>query len=303
MLEVEQARAFLVLSEELHFGRAADRLNIAQPPLSRIIKQLERQLKVQLFERSTRHVELTAAGKALVEPARKLVEVSDAAVRTVRDAATGNLGTVKLGFAGASVHQSVGQLAREVQSKHPGIDLELYSSQLSPLGLQKVQKGEIDAVIGRWDFLPAEISSMTISREELVLAVPLHHPLARAGATKVKMNQLAEENWIVLPGGSTSALLNRFNLLARRGGFIPKVRTTSPDSWTLLVLVGAGMGVAMTLDSVRRNVQEKNVHYLEIDDPERFLDLQLIWHSENTNPALGKLVSTVEALHAEGRMK
>lgn len=293
-MEVEQAKAFLVLAEELHFGHAADRLNIAQPPLSRMIKQLEKQLKVELFTRSTRKVELTEAGRALIKPAEDLLAASIFASQTVRDTALGRLGTVKLGFAGASIHRSVGELARTVSRKEPGIELQLFSSQFSANGLRKIIDGELDAAIGRWDFLPPQIEAKKLATEELVVAVPKTHKLAVEGRTSVHFAELSGEDWIVLPGGHGSALHNRFNALARLGGFTPTIVTTSPDSWTLLVLVGAEIGVAVTLDSVKENVTEEHVHYLSILEPDKFIDVKLIWNSSNRNPALSTLLSLFE---------
>lgn len=295
-MDVAEARAFLVLAEELHFGRAADRLNIAQPPLSRSIRQLERRLKVQLFERSTRRVELTPAGAALIEPARKIVEASDIAVRTARDAAAGTTGVVRLGFASASVRGAVSMLVRAVRDRLPGIFLELRSSLLSADGMGKVLSGEIDCTIGRWNTLPAEIMAMDLFREEIVAVVSETHPLAREGRRSVSMAELAGEDWIALQGGPGAALQTKFSTLARSAGFIPSIRSTVPDSWTQLVLVACGMGVAITLDSVRDNTTDDELHYMSLTDEDRFVDVQLVWKKENNNPAFHNLIACAKGL-------
>lgn len=295
-MEVQEARAFLVLAEELHFGRAADRLNMAQPPLSRAIRQLERRLKVKLFDRSTRRVELTTAGAALVEPARKLVEASEAAVRAARDAASGTTGVVRLGFASASVRGVVSQLVRSTQDRLPSVTLELHSALLSVNGLDKVLSGEIDCMIGRWNTLPAEVDSKELFREEIVAVVPETHPLAVQGRTSISMADLANEEWIVLQGGPGAALQTRVSTLARRAGFVPSVRSTVPDSWTQLVLVASGVGVALTLDSVRDNSNRDYLHYMTLKDEDRFVDVQLVWKKDNDNPAFQKLMVCLESI-------
>lgn len=295
-MEVQEARAFLVLAEELHFGRAADRLNMAQPPLSRAIRQLERRLKVKLFDRSTRRVELTTAGAALVEPARKLVEASEAAVRAARDAASGTTGVVRLGFASASVRGVVSQLVRSTQDRLPSVTLELHSALLSVNGLDKVLSGEIDCMIGRWNTLPAEVDSKELFREEIVAVVPETHPLAVQGRTSISMADLANEEWIVLQGGPGAALQTRVSTLARRAGFVPSVRSTVPDSWTQLVLVASGVGVALTLDSVRDNSNREYLHYMTLKDEDRFVDVQLVWKKDNDNPAFHKLMVCLESI-------
>ena len=295
-MEVAEARAFLVLAEELHFGRAADRLNMAQPPLSRTIRQLERRLKVQLFDRSTRKVELTAAGAALIEPARGLVAASDAAVRTVRDAAAGTIGVVRLGFASASVRGAVSLIARTLQEQLPNIALDLHSALLSATGLNKVLAGEIDCTIGRWTALPPEVASMDLFREEIVVVVAENHPLARANRSTVSMSELAGDEWVVLQAGPGAALQTKFITLARSAGFVPSVRATVPDSWTQLVLVASGMGVAITLDSVRDNTNENQLHYMTLKDDDRFVDVQLAWKRDNANPAFRSLLDCAEKL-------
>ncbi|AWB84447.1 LysR family transcriptional regulator [Corynebacterium liangguodongii] len=299
-MEVAEARAFLVLAEELHFGRAADRLNMAQPPLSRTIRQLERRLKVQLFDRSTRRVELTAAGAALIEPAKRLVEASDSAVRTARDVASGATGVVRLGFASASVRGAVSGLVRAVSAKYPGVSLDLHSALLSAQGLEKVRTGEIDCMIGRWTSLPVEISATNLFREEIVAVVPESHPLAREHREAIRVADLAGEEWVVLRGGPGAALQSRVSVLARRAGFSPTVRSSAPDSWTQLVLVASGLGVALTLDSVRDNTNRSQLHYMRLLDDDRFIDVQLAWKKDNNNPAFANLLACAEELFPPG---
>lgn len=296
-MEVDQAKAFLAVAEELHFGRAADRLRIAQPPLSRIIKKLELSLKADLFIRSTRSVELTPAGHALIEPARKLLEGSEAARRAVRDTVSGEIGLVKFGFAGVSVHASVGELARQVRRNCPGVKLELHSSQFSHQGMLRVLDGSLDAVIGRWDFLPAEIDSIIVGVEELLVAIPATHPLA--GRKELSFQELSEESWIVLPSGYGSVLQNRLSSLAMSAGFLPEIAHVAPDSWTLVVLVGAEIGCALTLDSVRDNVKGENVKFIPIVTNNKTLDVRLIWNRKNKNPALGSVLETARRVLQE----
>ncbi|MDS2172669.1 LysR family transcriptional regulator [Nesterenkonia sp. CL21] len=291
-MEVHQAQAFIAVAEELHFGRAAARLRMAQPPLSRLIKQLERSLGAPLFERSTRHVKLTAAGRALLDPARHLVEASEAAERAVHSTLTGETGRVRVGFAGASINRKVGELARQVRTARPGLMLELYSSQFSHLGLERVLDGSLDLVIGRWDFLPAEVDSAVIALEEVMVVLPSAHPLA--SQSSVDMADLAEESWITLPGGLGAALPNRLNSLAMASGFVPRVAQTAPDSWTQVVLVGAQMGCGLSLDSVRDNVSSEGVLFSSIAGEDRPLEVRMIWRRTDDNPALHTVIEIAQ---------
>lgn len=293
-MDVHHARAFLAVAEELHFGRAAARLRMAQPALSRLIKVLEKDLGAPVFERSTRHVSLTPAGAALVEVARELVAVSERARDTVRGAVTGETGVVRLGFAGASINRSVARLAREVRARCPGVRLELHSSQFSPQGLERVISGDLDLSVGRWDFLPAEVRSYLVGRERLIVAMPRTHRLA--SASSVAMADLAEEEWITLPGGSMSALSNRLQSLARTAGFVPRVREHAPDSWTQTLLVDAGVGIALTLDSVRDNIGADGVAWLPLDPPGPPLEVRLIWREHDDNRAVERVTRIAAAL-------
>lgn len=287
-MDVHQAKAFLAVAEELHFGRAADRLRMAQPPLSRTIKKLERALGAELFVRSTRHVELTQAGEALMEPARKLITTSEEAHRVVQETVKGDVGVIHFGFAGASVHDSVGEIARQMRRHNPRVNLELHSSQFSHHGLRKVLDGSMDVVIGRWDFLPPEIDSVVVGKEQLLVALPSEHPLARRHS--VSLADLSDERWVTLPSGFGSALQNRLNSLAMRAGFVPRIAHVAPDSWTLMVLVGAEMGVALTLDSVQQNVSDQGVVFLPLTENPAPLDVQMIWNRTNKNPPLRSVI-------------
>ncbi|WP_243075451.1 LysR family transcriptional regulator [Microbacterium sp. SS28] len=234
-MDVHHARAFLALADELHFGRAAARLHIAQPPLSRLIRQLEDELEAPLFERSTRAVSLTPQGEALVEPARELVMLSQRMKEIVRQAGAGETGRVRLGFAGASVNHLVAQLARALRRERPGLAVELHSAQLSRPGLERLLDGSLDVLIGRWDFLPADVDSRVIAREQLLVAVPTSHRLAQR--RELTAADVADEPWIVLPGGSGATLSDRLHLLGQRGRFVPRIVQTAPDSATELLLV------------------------------------------------------------------
>lgn len=295
LMEVKQAETFLAVAEELHFGRAADRLRIAQPPLSRMIKQLERQLGTELFIRSTRNVELTSIGKALIEPARNLVTASHDAIRTVENTMNGKVGHIRMGFAGASTYRSIGDIFRRLREEKPGISLDVQSSMFSPDGLQNVLDKDLDLAIGRWDFLPADLDSHVIAVEDVIVALPPSHRLAEA--EEVSMKDLAEDSWVSLPVGSGSALQNRLKNLAMASGFVPRITQTAPDSWALMVLVGVESGCAITVSSVRENLPDPGVKFKRIaDSPNPPLEVRLIWRKDNMTLAVNAAVNIAKEL-------
>ncbi|WGH82646.1 LysR substrate-binding domain-containing protein [Auritidibacter ignavus] len=295
MMEVQQAKEFLAVARELHFGRAAKSLRMAQPPLSRAIQQLERELGATLFERTTRTVSLTPAGEALLQPAQHLIAASNQARQTVKDTISGAAGYVRIGFAGASVNTQVARLAKALRTERAGLRLEYNSAQFSHQALQSVMDHSVDLAIGRWDFLPAEISSHLMGLEEVIVALPASHRLA--GRPAVNLRELAHENWISLPSGFGAALPNRFNALANTAGFVPRVTQTAPDSWTLVVLVAVGMGCGITLDSVATNVPHENVSFARIQNiSQPPLEVRMIWQRHDNNPALHAVVDLAQRI-------
>lgn len=293
-MEVHHARAFLAVAEELHFGRAAQRVNLTQPALSRLVQGLERTLGAALFDRTTRKVALTPAGEALVPVAEDLVRDSERAGEAVRGAVTGETGRVRLGFASASAIRPVARLAREVQSRAPGLRLELESAHFSPQGLERVLEGELDLCLGRWDYMPPAVDALVLAQERLVVALPPGHRLW--GAATVALADLAEDRWITIPGGPASALGARLPALAQAAGFVPRIVQQAPDSWSQVVLVDAGVGLALTVDSVRENIRGEAVGWAELADAGPPLDVQLIWRAGRGDPAVARVVAIAAAL-------
>ena len=287
-MEVRKARAFLALAEDLHFGRAAARLHMAQSALSRLIRQLEEELGTALFARSSREVTLTVQGEALVAPARELVTLSERMPEIVRRAAAGETGRVRLGFAGASVHHLVADLMKGVRRAQPGLSVELESAQLSHPGLERLRDGSLDVLLGRWDFLPRDVDSRVIARESLLVALPVHHRLARR--SELRPADLGDEPWIVLPGGSGATLSNRLHMLGMEGRFVPRVARTAPDSATELLLVNAGEGIALTLSGVRDNVPARGVVFRPLSADLDAVAVRLAWRAGSTEPAVAAVI-------------
>src|ERR1700687_3509019 len=177
---ITATRSCLAVAEELHFGRAAERLHVAQPPLSRTIKQLERELGTTLFDRNTRSVRLTSSGQALVDPAREVLEALRRARGAGASADEGEVGTVRIAFAGVSTHRLVARLARAVRSQRPGIVLEMSSQNFAQPAMKRLVAGETDIALGRWDVIPSEVDARVVMRDALVVAVPDTHALAGA---------------------------------------------------------------------------------------------------------------------------
>lgn len=291
-MERHHLEAFLVLAEELHFGRAAERLHVAQPPLSRTIKQLERELDAQLFDRTTRRVRLTSTGQALLDPARLAIESFDAIKRTVRSSGIGETGRVRLGFAGPSSHLLVGRLARLLRERHPGIELVLQSTTYAYGALRAVQEGDLDVAIARWEHAPPGIDSRVVSTEHYVIVAPCGHPLA--DRREVSIAELRDEAFVALPGEPGSNIRDALIRLAHEAGYSPRIVQTAPDSWTIMALVAAAVGITLSVDSALENILQEGVSVIALR--ENFVPTysRLVWRRGDANPALGAVLRISE---------
>ncbi|MCF2571139.1 LysR substrate-binding domain-containing protein [Brevibacterium sp. UCMA 11754] len=289
-MESRQAEVFLAVVEELHFGRAAARLNMTQPPVTKTIKNLEREFETELFVRSTRQVSLTAAGLALIGPARRLLDAELDGHRAVRDALGGKIGEVRVGFAGASTYSMISRLARRVRREQPRVGLVLESQNFAQVLMRRIVRGEIDIGMGRWDYMPASISSQVIATESLVIALPVSHPLA--GENKVRICQFAHEPFVALRPFQGSVLTDRLERLGRSEGFVPDIAQVAPDTWTVLALVAAEIGPALTLSSVAENVSDPHVAFVPLVDETPPVQLRMAWRrDEPVKPVVARVLN------------
>jgi DNA-binding transcriptional LysR family regulator len=281
-MELHQIRAFLAVAEELHFGRAAARLHLAQPALSRTIQNLERSLGTPLFERNTRSVRLTTAGEALLPSAADVLEAVRSAQVSVAAAGRGEVGRVRLAFPGASSHIMVGRLARSVRETHPGLDFQIFSSNYASAALDKLAERTIDIGLGRWWFVPPELESRIIADERLIIALPTQHPLAIASS--VSMKDLQKEDFVSLARGGV--LFDHLIRLAASAGFVPTIAQTAPDTWTQLSLISAGAGCGITVSSVAENGEFPGIVFRPLSEDFEPVLLRMAWRADDASPAL-----------------
>jgi DNA-binding transcriptional LysR family regulator len=293
-MDVGQLKAFLAVAQELHFRRAAEQLHMAQPPLSRIIKQLEAELGTRLLDRNTRSVKLTSTGQALIGPATEVLDALRRAEEAVRSADNGEAGLVRIAFAGVSTHQLVARLARQVKSNRPRIQLELSSQNFAQPAMKKLVQGETDIALGRWDVIPAEVSSRVVMRDSLVIAMPDTHALA--GARRLAMRRLAGEAFISLTPFEGAVLPDRLRRLAHANDFVADVVQLAPDTQTALALVSAEVGCHLTLASVAQNATDPHVVFVPLEDSTADVDLRAAWRRDDTSPALKAVVDEVVSL-------
>src|SRR5215510_11696351 len=251
-IELRHLRYFVAVAEDLHFGKAADRLGISQPPLSQQILALEREIGARLFERSNRRVELTNAGKAFLKEAQDILERVDVAATRAERIHRGLLGEVKIGFFGSAPFvEGFQKLISDFRATHADVDLIL---QEMPTYQQ------VDAILdGRLDLgfvrplqpNPASIQSVEISRERLMVVMRLDHPLASKRG-ELSVADLAHEPMVLYASSIGSGLHQQIVDLCRDAGFSPSVVQEANATPTMMGLVAAGMGVSILPESLKR---------------------------------------------------
>lgn len=282
-MELRHLASFAAVAEELHFGRAAKRLQMAQPPLSQQIRQLERELGVQLFERSTRSVRLTSAGEAFLEPVRTVLEDIDIATRVARSAGRGEYGRVTLGFAGASSHATLPRLARAVRASHPGVELVMLGQTYAHRALAEVADGSLDLGFVRLPVTQPGVATRVIAEERLVCALPSDHRLARR--RRIPVADLADEPFVSFPARTGSSLRDVTVRTCEAAGHNPRIVQEAPDSYTILALVAMGVGVTLTLSSCM-HIQQTGLVYRPLAGPPVTLQTALAWRRDNPSAAL-----------------
>jgi DNA-binding transcriptional LysR family regulator len=296
MTELRHLRAFLAVAQELHFGRAAERLHMAQPPLSQQIRQLERHLGVQLFARNTRSVQLTSAGEALVEPAKKVLLDVDDAERAARAGGRGEYGRVTIGFAGASSQTALPVLARVVREVYPNIELEMRGQVYANTALAQIADGSLDLGFIRLPFISPAVDYQIVEREELIVALPADHRLVTK--PDLCLTDLAQESWVTFPADAGSSLYALLQQVCLTAGFVPNIVQSAPDSHTVLALVAAQVGVTLTLTSVAHWSAE-GVVYRSVVDELPLVRSAIGWNSRNPSAALRSVVELIRTTFPE----
>ncbi|MCW2855468.1 MAG: benM 1 [Marmoricola sp.] len=242
-MDLRQLRYFATLAEELHFGHAAERLHMAQPPLSHAIRQLEADIGVELFRRTTRVVELTTAGEAFLERARAILSDVQAATDHARRIAAGAVGHLTIGCVGSATYSLLPELVRSMSLQLPGVDVTFRGEMLVPDQLDALRAGTIDIALLRPPVADATLEVRTLRRETLVVALPEEHRLARR--KRLHAGDLANENLIVHGSTQRSTMYGVVSRLMREAGVVPRIRHEVGETSTMLTLVAGGLGVAV----------------------------------------------------------
>lgn len=289
MVTLEQVHSFVVVAEERHFGRAAERLVLTQPPLSRRIQNLERELGVELFVRTSRSVVLTAAGTAFLPEARRMLQAADHAVTTARRAPSGEVGTVSIGFTAATAYSYLGPVLERARRRQPDVRIELREL-VSEAQLDALREGSLDIGLLRPPVHGEELSSRLVADEAMLLAMPSGSRRRRVRASELDGAPLI----MYWPTGSRYFHdLVLAGLAAAR--VHPEFRQYVTQVHTALALVRAGLGWAL-VPAAARALHLEGVSLADVAGFEHLrAELHAAWRPDRPNPARDVLLRSLRA--------
>jgi DNA-binding transcriptional LysR family regulator len=297
-MNLQQLRYFVTVAELLNFTRAADLLHVTQSGLSKQIADLENELGVKLFIRSKRYVRLTAAGRELLAEAREIVERSEKFIKKTRQFASGQAGSLKIGFLGISEQNFLPPVLKKFQQKFPQIELSLTQLDWNPVNSALVG-GDIDIGITfslGLESLPG-LAWQTVSPGFLTVAMPQDHPLA--GQKTVSLRELAGEPFITFTPNRSSLSIDHLTKICRYHGFSPKIARQVSRMETMLLLIKAGLGIAVLSTHVK-SLGGEGLRFVEIDCSEKRIDLVAAWKKGNPNPAIPLFLEELRTTLPEG---
>lgn len=292
MIELRLWRQFVTLAEELHFGRAALRLHMTQPPLSQAIQGLERSIGVPLFNRTRRSVALTPAGAALLPAARRLLAAAEALPRVAQAAAAGLAGQLRLAFVSNIAYGPLPEWLRSFREAHPDVALQLREATLD-VQLEAFDADEIDAgfVLHAPGAAPPGFAAWPAQAEPLVMALPASHPGAALPA--LQLADVAAEPLVIFPRQIAPSLFDAVLAAYRAHGATPRIGQEAIQMQTIVNLVSAGMGVAWVPASVTQ-LQRPGVVYRRVHDAGLRCETSLIWRAPAT-PVVQRFIDHVMA--------
>ena len=296
MLEVREARYFVAVAEELHFGRAAERLHMSQPPLSQAIKALEHRLGAALLTRSTRAVALTSAGAVLLQHCRQLLNGAEAAETAVRQAAGGQLGRLRIGAVASAFFDPLPSVLASFRQQHPRVEVEMHELD-THVAVQSLREHAIDVALARQLATPQGMRRRTLSSETFVLALP--GDWAPGSKEPVDLTSVAELPWIWLPRHLSPDYHDQVVACCRANGFSPPATHTAHSIASQLAMVACGIGVAVVPASAAHHATAPlaDIRFLPFRGS-AIIKLAAVWPATTNNRCVEEFLEAAETAAA-----
>ena len=293
MFDLSQLRCFVTVAEELHFGRAAARLNMTQPPLSRQIQVLEHIIEATLLDRTSRSVRLTPAGKSFLPEAKRILKLADSASQVARRIAMGKTGSIKIGFTAAAAYSFLPELIAACRTRLPEVDLSL-KEMVSGDQLEALATGQIDAGLLRPPIARPEFASVRVVAERLLVAVPDGHPFAVAAT--VSPRELDGQPFVMYSPHESRYFHDLLVTQFTRAEILPRYVQHLSQIHSILAMVRAGLGLAIVPEAAAGlNFGGVQLRPLQLRAPSP-VELFLVWRRVDENPLLPSLIEIAGGL-------
>ncbi|GMA27890.1 LysR family transcriptional regulator [Arenivirga flava] len=291
-ISLDQLAGFVAVAEEGHFGRAAERLRMTQPPLSRQVQKLEREVGAALLDRTSRGASLTPAGVALLAEARRLLALAEAAPRSARRVAEGRAGRLAVGFTATAALSVLGRVLAEADAVLPDVVVEL-GEHVSATQLDRLRDGRLDLGLLREAPVDGEFRTRVVHRERFVAALPVRHPLA-ASAREVRVADLADADMISYDP-TAARYFDELSAAVLRG-VRPRSVQRVAQVHSMLALVAAGRGIALVPESIGA-LHWDGVTLRPVDGwPDPVVVLRAVWREDGTNPVVARALDALSTL-------
>jgi DNA-binding transcriptional LysR family regulator len=290
-VELRHLRYFAALAEELHFGRAARRLSITQPPLSFNIRRLEEELGARLLDRDSKRVALTPAGAAFLAEARHILAQVERARELTRAVAGGRVGRLEVGFTGSMVYRGVPEMVSAFSAGHPGIEVAL--RELSTIEqIDALAHGRLDAGFVNDVAIPQGLDGEPLVEEPFVCCLPETHPAARLPV--IELRSLAREPFVMFARDVSPANYDRVISVCAEAGFQPDTRFAARQWLTIAALVASGLGVALVPESIART-KVAGACFVPIREKHARSNAFCLWNPDRILPGLEPFLAAVRA--------
>jgi DNA-binding transcriptional LysR family regulator len=288
-IELHHLKYFVAVAEELNFARAAERLHISQPPLTRRIQQLEKELGVQLFNRTTRRVQLTDAGLIYLEEARATLAQVKRGVGVAQRANRGEIGQLVVGFEASSAYDILPQSRQLFKKQFPNVELTFVEMRTDDQA-QALHEGWISLGFVLPPLHNDALAVETILREPMVVAIPRDHPLS--GKNKLALEDLAAEAFVMSSRNNRCGLYDQVISVCRHAGFTPKVVQEANEMQIMLGFIAAGIGVSLLPDHVKR-LRKPGIVFRPLTPSSAKVELAIAWRRDDASPILREFLEIV----------
>lgn len=288
-MELRHLRYFVAVADDLSFSRAAERLHIAQPPLSQQIRNLETELGVTLLDRTRHRVQLTPAGRLFLDSARQTLAAADRAIETAQRAGRGELGRLVIGFASAIAYSVFPDILRSFRERFPEVELVLHELNTT-LQIEALRDGTIDLGFVHLPVSEQGLSLRTIVEEPILVALPETHPLASQAA--LSFQNLMNERFVSFPRHLAPGFYDQIISACQQAGFCCQVIQEAKLMQTIVCLVAGRMGIALVPASLQ-NLQRTGVVYKPLEEPMPPAKTALIWRQGDSSPVLAEFIRAI----------